>query len=170
MSFNIQLFSQSPKLTPKTEDWSSLFPEIPNCVREIQPITQHGKTITQSANYYQKSQLENEKKPSYAGCGSISFWVQPSARKSARERSKTSFPSFLPFKIKNFDAYGDGPSCGVDFWLGSIEVYFDKDKVLRVSANHGAKPIMDFANDADYDLIKRSMNKLVKKRNRKKPK
>ena len=60
-----------------------------------------------------------------------------------------------------YEAYKNSPQCGNDDWQGSIEVVFDKDKSLSVSANRGSNLILDFANNADYESLKKSMNRFM---------
>ena len=90
---------------------------------------------------------------------------EPAARKTARENFKRSELSLLTqqIKIKNFDAYQNSPLCGNDNWIGSTSVYFDKDKVLIAEAYRGAAQILEFAQNADYELLKMTVDKLVKK-------
>lgn len=142
-------------------DWSQMFPEIPNCERVIQPITRKSEVLEQVA-IYKWANAENNGNENYGGCGLITLRFEPSARESARKDSDIVLPPRRQFKIKTFDAYGDSPLCGNDIWAGSITVFFDKDKVLIVSANRGATQILGFARNADYELMKKSMDELVK--------
>lgn len=167
-SFSVEGFSQQSNLARhnETTDWSALFPKIPNCERIIQPLTQNGEVLEQVA-IYEREGYKNNQSVNYFGCGSITLRFEPSARKAARENSKR--VDFFPrqiFQIKNFDAYQDSPQCGNDVWIGSTTIYFDKDKVLIVSAYGGAEKILEFAQNADYELMKKLMNKLVKNKAR----
>ena len=148
----------------QTSDWSALFPEITGCERVIQPLTKNGEVFEQSA-VYEREGYKNNKNENYFGCGSITLRFEPSARETMRESSKKVeyFPLIQQLKIKKFDAYQSSPLCGNDEWIGSTSVYFDKDKVLIVSAYIGAYKILEFAQNADYELMKKSINKLVKK-------
>ncbi len=57
-------------------DWSGLFPEIPNCEREIQPIKQNGEVLEQVA-IYERENYKNNKGENYFGCGSITLRFEP---------------------------------------------------------------------------------------------
>lgn len=150
----------------QTADWSALFPEIPGCERIIQPLTQNGEVFEQAA-IYEREGYKNNKNENYFGCGSIALRFAPSARKSARENSTIAdFPLRQPIQIKNFEAYHSSPLCGNDDSRGSTAVYFDEDKVLIVSAYRGAEKILEFAQNADYELLKKSMKKLVKNKSK----
>jgi hypothetical protein len=165
-----EVLSQSPTnpINYQTADWSVLFPEITGCERVIQPLKQNGEVLEQTAIYERENYKQN-KGENYVGCGSITLRFEPSARETARENSKR--VDFFPFgqtvRIKSFEAYSHSPQCGNDDWTGSISVYFDKDKLLFVSAFSGAEKILEFAQNADYELIKKSMKNLVKKRTNK---
>lgn len=147
----------------RNTDWSELFPEIPNCERVIQPLTQNNEVFEQIA-VYEREGYKNNKNENYFGCGSITLRFEPFARKKAREDFKRS--DYLPFRqvfrIKELDAYSESPQCGNDVWMGSTAIYFDEDKALILSAYLGADKILKFAQSADYLLIEKSMNKLVK--------
>lgn len=152
-------------------DWSALFPEIPNCVRIIEPIKQNGKAFEQTA-VYERADFETRKgkDPNYFGCGSITLGFAPGARRSANiNYNNISLEPFfiLPqkSKVKTFDAYSDSPQCGNDIWIGSTSVYFDKDMVLMVSANLGAAGILEFAENADYRFLKKTIGRFVKIKN-----
>jgi hypothetical protein len=146
----------------QTGDWSELFPEIPGCKREIQPIKQTGEIWEQVAGY-ERENYKNNRGENYFGCGSITLRFEPSARKTAQKGSDfIDFPFRQWLQIKNFYAYQVSPMCGNDFWIGAATVYFDKDKILTASANMGVEKILEFARNADYELMKKSMNKLVK--------
>lgn len=133
-----------------TTDWSALFPTIAGCGREIQPLKQNGKVFEQTANYFR--------------CGSITLRFEPSARKTAREKSSVlDFPMNVPTKVKDFEAYQSSPLCGNDDWIGSTAVYFDENQVLIVSAYMGGAQILEFAQNADYGLLKKSINKIVRR-------
>ena len=142
-------------------DWTDLFPEIPGCERIIEPLTQTGKIFEQTARY-QPSRNDNPR--IYYGCGSITLRFEPSARKSASVNfsKQPNFPFTRKQTVKTFDAYTDSPLCGNDDWRGSIRVYFDEDKVLIVSAKRGAGDILKFAETADYELMKETIDKFVK--------
>lgn len=146
----------------QTEDWLALFPEIPNCERVIQPLTQNGEVFEQTA-IYERENYKEYKGENYFGCGSITLRFEPSAGKTALENSTIAdFPFRQPIRINNFEAYRSSPLCGNDESSGSTSVYFDEDKVLIVSAFVGAEKILEFAQNANYELMKKSMNKLVK--------
>lgn len=146
----------------QTTDWSALFPEIAGCERIIQPLMQNGEVFEQTV-VYERENYKEYKGENYFGCGSITLRFEPSARKLARENSTIAdFPLRQPIQIKNFEAYHSSPLCGNDVWTGSTAVYFDEDKVLIVSANIGAEKILDFAQNADYKLLKKLMKKLVR--------
>ena len=162
---------QSVKSKPaQATDWSALFPDIPGCVRIIQPLAQNGKTFEQLAIYERQDfETRKDKDPNYFGCGSITLRFEPSARKSAsiNHTNLVNFPIYMPpqkSKVKTFDAYSSSPQCGNDIWVGSTDVYFDKDMVLTVSANLGATSILEFAENADYKFLKKSIAKFVKNR------
>jgi hypothetical protein len=149
-----EVFSQQSTTAMKdqTADWSALFPVIPGCERVIQALTQSGEVFEQTAIYKREGGNINN-----GGCGSITFRVEPGARTAARER----FEPFQMFnqkiKIGKFDAYTSSPQCGNDDWIGSTAVYFDENKLLAVTANRGAAAILEFAQKADYELIRKSM-------------
>lgn len=151
----------------KVADWSELFPEIPNCERVIQPLTHKGEIFEQIAIYEQEN-YKNYKGDNYLSCGSITLRFEPSAKKSAQATAANSdlgyFPFRQPLQIKNFYAYQVSPMCGNDDSIGVSTVFFDKDKILIVQANTWAKTIMDFAQTADYEVLKKSINKTVKAR------
>ncbi len=152
----------------QTSDWSALFPEIAGCERVIQPLTQNGEVFKQIAIYERENYKDNQNE-NYVGCGSIALRFEPSTRKTARENSTIEdFPLRQRLRIKDFDAYHSSPLCGNDDWRGSTSVYFDDDKVLIASANRWTDKILEFAQNADYELMKKSMNKIVKERNRRK--
>jgi hypothetical protein len=145
----------------QSTDWSELFPEIPGCERQIQPIKQNSEVWDQAA-VYERENYKNNQSENYFGCGSITLRFEPLARETARKSPDfIDFPLRQSLKIKNFYAYQVSPMCGNDFWMGATTVYFDKDKILTVSANMGAEKILEFARNADYELMKKSMNKLV---------
>jgi len=160
-----EAFSQQSIVARQNQiaDWSALFPEIPNCERVIQPLTLKDKVFEQVAKY-ERENYKNNRSENYYGCGSITLRFEPSARKSARENSKRAayFLFGQIFQINKFDAYSQSPQCGNDDWRGSTTVYFDEDKVLIVSAYIGAEKILDYAQSADYELMRKSMNKLIK--------
>lgn len=154
-----EVFSQ------RATDLSVLFPEFPGCDRVLEPIKRTDKSYEQTAVYERGSQ-QDRGNPNYFGCGSITFRFEPSARKTARENSSIlDFPSRVPVKVNNFDAYRGSPLCGNDIWIGSTQVYFDDDKSLTVSAFMGADAILEFAQNADYLMLKKAMNKLAKVKN-----
>lgn len=161
LAFNA--FSQQVNIVKQGEDWSALFPEIPNCERIIQPITQKGEIFEQTAVYERQGYQKYKNEQNYFRCGSITIRFAPSARKSARKNfTIINFPMTRKFQVKTFEAYRNTPRCGNDVSIGSTEVYFDEDKVLSVSAYIGAQAILDFALNADYELMKKSMSKLIK--------
>ena len=165
-----ETFSQPPvKSKPSPDaDWSALFPEIPNCLRIIEPLTRNGKIFEQRAVYERPNyQTDKGKNPNYFGCGSIALSFKPSARKLAETNymNITLEPFFIPpqkLKMRNFDAYGDSPLCGNDIWIGSTTVYFAENMSLSVSANMGGTAILEFAENADYKLLKKKIAKFVK--------
>jgi len=154
---------KSPNTTRNSiADWSGLFPEIAGCERVIQPATKNGKTFEQTAVYeregYKKYQNEN-----YFGCGLITLRWDPFTKNSFPQNlANFDLPLRQPLKIKGFDAYRDSPLCGNDSWIGSITIYFDKDKALIVSANVGAEKILELAETMDYKSLRRKMNKTEK--------
>jgi hypothetical protein len=165
-----ETFAQQ-SLSSKAEqiaDWSALFPEIPGCVRIVQPITQNVKIIEQTAIYEQKDfETRKGKDPNYFDCGSISLRFEPSARRSAsiNYANLVNFPIYFPpqkSKVKSFDAYTESPMCGNDNWLGTTDVYFDKDMVLTVSVNLGGAGLSDFIENADYKRLKKAIGRFVK--------
>jgi hypothetical protein len=164
------VFAPLPIDAQKNEnaDWAALFPEIPGCERIIQPITQNGKVFEQTAVYERQNYKEYKGNNNYFGCGSIALRFAPSARKSARINYVNSiqnpiyFPPPQKQTVKSFDAYSNSPLCGNDIWVGSTSVYFDEDKVLMVSAYMGAGNILEFAKNADYELLRKSIDKFVK--------
>lgn len=154
----------------ETADWSNLFPEIAGCVRIIEPLKQNGKIFEQTAIYERLDfETRKDKDPNYFGCGSITLRFEPAARKSAsiNYTNLVNFPIYFPPQkqiVKNFDAYSRSPQCGNDSWIGSTDVYFDKDMVLTVSENMGGG-ILEFAESADYKLLKKTIGKFVKNKN-----
>jgi hypothetical protein len=143
-------------------DWTAFFPVIAGCEREIQPLKQTGKIFEQTANYEHKD-YKKYKNKNYFGCGSITLRFEPSSRKTARAKSSIlDFPGNMPTKVKGFESYRSSPLCGNDDWIGSTAVYFDENKVLIVSANIGGEKILDFAQNADYKLLRKSVNKIVR--------
>ena len=133
-------------------DWSALFPEIPNCEREIYPIniSSDGNFVEQTANYKKNGIV----------CGSITLRLKSSLKKDRQEIIKMHFrPTTQKVQIKNFEAYRYSPQCGNDDWLGSIEVFFDEDKSFTVSANRGDQDILKLAETIDYERLKRTMSK-----------
>lgn len=152
-----EVFSQ------RATDLSVLFPEFPGCERVLEPIKRTDKSYEQTAVYERGSQ-QDRSNPNYLRCGSITLRFEPAARKSARENPSILDSQFRqPFKLKKFDAYSDSPWCGNDVWVGSTQVYFDADKSLTVSAYMGADAILEFAQNANYLMLKKAMNKLAKK-------
>lgn len=159
MFFSEEAFSQ------RASDLSGFFPEFSGCERVLEPIKRNEKGYEQTAVYQRGSQQERSN-PNYFGCGSITFRFEPSARKATRANpSILDFPFRQPFKLKKFDAYSYSPWCGNDMWLGSTQVYFDEDKVLTVSAYVGSHAILEYAQNADYAMLKKTMNKLAKRQN-----
>jgi hypothetical protein len=141
----------------QTVDWSELFPEISGCERMIQPLTRSGEVIEQIA-VYNREDDKNYK------CGAIILRIAPKSRQSAAKIYKTFGFSLFKRKItvKDFVAYTASPQCGNDDWQGSTTVYFDEDKSLIVSAQRGTNRILEFPETADYALMKKSMDELVK--------
>jgi hypothetical protein len=160
----IEAFSQI-LIVPRqnqSEDWSALFPEIPNCERVIQPLTLKGGVFEQVA-MYKRENYKNNKNENYFGCGSITLRFEPSARKAARQDfANSASPLRHQFQMKGFDAYSESALCGNDDWRGSTTVYFDEDKVLIVSAYTGAEKILEFAKNVDYELKKKQWTNLSK--------
>jgi len=141
----------------QTADWAALFPEISGCKRTIQPLTQNGEVFEQTA-IYEREDFENYK------CGSITLRFAPRARQAAAENFKmNNFSLFRrKTKINDFEAYTVSPQCGNDDWRGSTTVYFDENKVLIVSAYRWSGGISGFPQTADYALMKKLMDALVK--------
>lgn len=165
----VESFSQSVAEQFQHEDWSALFPEIPHCERVIQPLKQKGEIFEQTAVYEREDYQKFKNQPHYFGCGSITIRSASLARKAARENfAVNNFPMTQKFQIKTFEAYRNSPLCGNDISIGSIEVYFDEDKVLIVHAFVRAHKILDFAQNADYDLMKESMNRLINDKTKRK--
>jgi len=165
-----EVFSQQSIVLGQNQfvDWSALFPEIPNCERFIQPITQSGEIFEQIAVYEREGYQKYKNEQNYFGCGSITLRFAPSARKSARQNfTIINFPT-QKLRVKTFDAYRNSPLCGNDVSIGSTEVYFDEDKVLIARAYVGAHIILDFAQVADYNLMRKSINKFVKDKTKQK--
>lgn len=151
--------SQSTQIT----DWAVLFPEIPNCEQVIQALTRNNNVFEQTVIYEWKGYPKN-KNENYVSCGTITLRSAHSARKEALQNFRLyDSPTNQRVKIRGFDAFRDGPMCGNDVWIGSTSVYFDDDKLLIVSAYGSAGAILEFAQNADYELIKNSMNKIIKK-------
>lgn len=116
---------------------------------------------------YERENYKNNRNENYFGCGSITLRFEPSARKKVRQSFAISdSPLRQQFQIKGFDAYSESALCGNDEWRGSTTVYFDEDKVLIVSAYTGADKILDYSRSADYELMRKSMNKLIKNKAR----
>jgi hypothetical protein len=159
---SVEVFSQNSAKQIQAADWSDLFPEIPNCDRTIQPISRNGEVVEQTANY-DWANYKGEKNQYYYGCGSITLRYAPNARQSARESSSTlNFPMNVPIRVKTFEAYQSSPMCGNDNWLGSTAVYFDENMALFVTANLNAYKIIEFAQEVDYKLLKKRLNKLAR--------
>jgi len=148
----------------KTDDWSKFFPDIPNCDRTTEPLVQRGNAIEQVAKYRLRG-YENSDDQESAQCGSITLRIEPNARHIARANFMTAAPSMFAraFSIGKSDAYSQWAQCGNDPSLGSTAVYFDDDKLLEVSAFRNGASILDFAQNADYEAIRSSMNEFVKK-------
>lgn len=153
------IFAQKSKM----KDWSHLFPEIQGCERTFEPLVKNGEIIEQTAVYRPQSVKENEAQI-YYGCGVITLRFQPSARKDAD--LSYSDQGYNPFirkqKVKTFDAYSESPMCGNDEWRGMLRVYFDEDKVLIVRAKRGVGDIFQFAENADYGLMKKTIDEFIK--------
>lgn len=148
----------------KTNDWANLFPEIADCERIIQPLTQNGKVFEQTAVYKPANGEQNQIFP---GCGSITLQVQPSLKKSADANYATQIgsPFTKKLKIKDFDAYSVTPICGNDDSRETLYIYFDKDKALIINAKRGFGNILEFAESADYELMKKSLSRFIENKN-----
>lgn len=141
----------------EAEDWSALFPEIAGCRRVVEPLSRNGAVVGQTADYRSTGSDEPY------SCGAIALSFEPGARKAARARfAKNAEPTVSESRLKNFDAYRSSPLCGNDDSLGSIRVYFDEDKAIVVSARKGSENLMSFAENADYELLKKTIERFVR--------
>jgi hypothetical protein len=145
------------KLVDGTDDWTGAFPEVPGCVRVIGPMNRTGKTVEQTANY--ERGLSRSKDPNYVSCGSVTLRLEPNARRNAQAYGKAIGFGPYPSVVKGFFALRDGPLCGNDSWLGSTSVFFDKDKVVIVSANQGAEALFTFLESVDFPQLRNQMSK-----------
>jgi hypothetical protein len=147
------------KLVEHTSDWISALPEIPGCERVIGAMKRTGTNVEQTVSYERGVPARRTEDPNYVGCGSVTIRVEPNARKNAKALGKAIGFGPHPSIVRGFFALRDGPLCGNDSWLGSTSVFFDKDKVLIVSANQGAEVLLDFAEKVDYSELKRELNR-----------
>lgn len=143
----------------KTEDWSDLFPEMPNYVRKISPIQRNIDMIYQSAEYTRNGLL----------CISISYTLKLPNKKGKYEiNGFKEFPWIRKIKILNFDAFQISPICGNDRSPGSIVVNIDKNKSVSITSyeyDHlvtgepvkGRNSLLKIARDINYELLKKTM-------------
>lgn len=145
----------------QSEDWAVLFPEIPDCERKIQTrniedfFTVEAIYLT-SAKSLKRMPFQN--KQYY--CGKISFDFYISDKKFDL-KNRDSTPFYRSFKIKNYHAFRILPRCGVGSPGTSIDVYFDENKILRVTDRRDNAAILKFVERADYKKIKFAVNKFV---------
>lgn len=125
------------------QDWSKLFPEISGCPRAIREMVRSGSAVEQIADY--------------GGCGSITLHQEPNLLTKKLQLYQP-WHEFFPstwIKFRGYDTFQGSPLCGNDLWTGSLEVFFDKDKTLTVSAYQGGAAIMEFAEKADLKELGR---------------
>jgi hypothetical protein len=150
---------QAQERAGHAEDWSAFFPEFEKCVRTVNPITTNGNVIEQTAEYEWPGRRDRTD-PNYYGCGSITLRVAPGALKLMRARDDILFfPTSQKTLVRGYDAIRHSPLCGNDPWAGSLEVYFDHDKVLTVSASVGAVEILELAETTSYRALKIALDK-----------
>jgi hypothetical protein len=142
------------------DDWSAFFPEFKNCERTVNPIAINGDVIEQTADYEFPGRRDRTD-PNYFPCGSISLRMAPRSLKPMLAQDDIPFlPTSQKGIVRGYTAIHHSPLCGNDPWLGSLEVYFDDDKVLTVSASVGAAEILELAETAGYRAMKVSMDRL----------
>ena len=108
-----------------------------------------GKAVEQTALY----------KTDDRECGAITLRREPDLLAAKRERfASYAFPSTW-IKMRGYDTFQGTPLCGNDPWIGTLEVFFDKDKSLAVGAHRWNPSIMEFAQKADFASLKEMMNK-----------
>jgi hypothetical protein len=146
----------------KSEDWSALFPEIPNCTRKINPLEQTIDGIYQSAVYTKDGAL----------CLTVALALNFPAKKSEnRNNEMKNFPWVRRIKVLNYEAYKVGSMCGLDRSPGSIFVNFDRNKSIWITSYEydylitgeladGRNSLLKIAKIINYPLLIKSMNKL----------
>jgi hypothetical protein len=129
-------------------DWTELFPEIPGCVRNIQPMIRINDTVEQTAVY----------KVGDESCGSVAFRREPGLFPAKRKLYTTcdAFPSTW-IKFRGYATFQESPLCGNDEWIGSLEIFFEKDKAMTVSASRWGLSIMEFAQKQDFKKLGKMM-------------
>ena len=128
-------------------DWSELFPEIPGCARAIRAMVRSDTAVEQTADY--------------GGCGTMTLRREKDLliKKRKLYTPSYSFPSGW-IKVHGYEAFRQSPLCGNDEWIGSLEIFFEKDKTLNLSGyHHGGTAIMEFSEKADYGNFRQVMNK-----------
>jgi hypothetical protein len=160
------VLSQERVRTGLADDWSAFFPEIEKCVRTVHPISIVGDVIEQTAEYEWPGRRDRTD-PNYFGCGSITLRISPDALKSMQARNDMDFfPTSQRLLVHGYESIRHSPLCGNDPWAGSLEVYFDHDKVFAVSASVGAGEILQVAETADYRAMKIAMARFRRSRPR----
>lgn len=156
-----QQFENLPRnLTIKqTEDWSDLFPEIPNCVRKISPIQRDIYAISQTAEYTQHGLL----------CISISYTLKLPNKDGKYEINKfEEFPWIRKIKVLNFDAFQISSICGNDPSPGSIIVNIDRNKSVSITSyeyeylitgepSKGRNSLLKIAQGINYEFLKTAL-------------
>jgi len=168
-------------------DLSQFFPNVPNCIKNIQPLTRDGNRLEQTA-IYRIPRIAEQTQTSVSqpgevdltvypdsfmpglptSCGSITIRSAPGLRHAARKQHKNAAQfdfsqSNKPFLIQGHLAYSASPLCGNDPWVGSTSIYFEKNMELQVSADQGpGEMLLDFTRSADYIAIKASIRRLLR--------
>jgi hypothetical protein len=170
-------------------DWSEFFPEIPNCVREISLISKYQSQYTQQATYTTidkpiaekifdaDKQYENQTAtllmrfdlfPNLQNqCGYIRIQKGTPPKPRIKVIPYGGEPKIKQIRIKGYKAnivrYGcDYLPCDLDYFE-NIEVYFDKNRVVKFHIRKDIAKARELAEQIDYEKLKQVIDKFRKK-------
>lgn len=181
--------NDSDQKNKSAQDWSAFFPEIPNCVREISPIlkydNQYGRTATYVTNgnpvaeKIADTDKRNENQvvtpilrfdlfPKLQNqCGYIRILKGTAAKEKVKVIPYGGEPEIKQIRIKGYKAnivrYGcDYLPCDLDYFE-NIEVYLDKNKVIKFSIRKDIAQARELAEQVDYEKLKLAIDNFRKK-------
>lgn len=171
------------------EDWSAFFPEIPNCVRKISPITKYHKQYTQEATYTTNgnpnaeknvdNDIQNEHRiltlairfhlfPELQNqCGFIRVQKGEPPKPKHKVIPYGGEPIIQQIKINGYKANivrypCDYIPCELDYFE-NIEVYLDKNRVIKFQIRKDIAQARDLAEQVDYEKLKLAIDNFRRK-------